>query len=195
MKYFLQRLLGAYRKRKQGKQSKKGGVVHAHDQYNVLHEVIHYPEHPRRTESEEFIENRKKLHESGAKCFIDNGYCEGQLEIHHNVIEWALSNAVDWDKVKRDHGFDHVDAMGNLLPLCHRHHQGVGTGIHKISYPAWIAQKYMKKEDLELFEKAVQHLKDQGHEEHHINHLAHKMLLNMPEAKKHIQNMLDEAGK
>lgn len=188
MKKHLKRIFGVFRKKKQ---AKKGDIVKAHDQINHLIEVIHYPDHPKRHESDEYRKNRKKLLEDGAKCFIDNGYCEGQLEIHHNVIEWAAANEADWEKVKKDHGFDHVDDIKNLLPLCHKHHQGIGTGIHKISYPAWILQKYMKPDALEAFEKAVQRLKDHGHEEHVVNHAAKKMLLN-PDKAKEILKQLDE---
>lgn len=156
-------------------------IVKAHDQINHLIEVIHYPDHEKRHESAEFREVKRKLH--GAKCFIDNGFCEGPLQIHHAVIEWAAANAVDWEKVKKDHGFDHVDDMKNMMPLCQKHHQMTGFGIHDITYPAWILQKYMTRENLELFEKAVQHLKEAGHEDHHINHAARKMLIHLHKAQ------------
>jgi hypothetical protein len=36
---------------------------------------------------------------------------------------------------------------------------------------------------LELFEKAVQHLKDQGHEDHYVNHASKKMLMHLSKAR------------
>lgn len=154
-------------------------IVKAHDQVNHLTEVIHFPDHPPRHESEEFKRVREKFHKEGAKCYINNGFCEGNIEIHHNVVEWAAANAVDWQKVKAEFGFDHVDAYENMLPLCHKHHQAPGFGIHKISFPAWRLQRFMKREHLEAFEKAVKRLIEQGHEEHHVNHHANKLLLHL----------------
>lgn len=167
------------------KQHNNGGkhIVAAHDQVRQLLEVIHYPDHPKRTESEEYKRNRAKLHAEGCKCYIDNGFCQGPIQIHH-LIEWATANEVDWEKVKKDRGYDHVDDMKNLMPLCEKHHQWVGFGIHEITYPAWLLQKYMTKEALELFEKAVQHMKEQGHEDHHVNHASKKMLMHLHHAKK-----------
>lgn len=182
MKKFLKQLWGAVRHDKRKKHP--DGIVHEHDQVNHLIELIHYPDHPPRTESEEFIRNREKFHKEGARCWVDNGFCEGHIEIHH-MLEWALSNAIDWEKVKKDRGYDHADAWENLIPLCHAHHQGVGKGIHKISYPAWLAQKYMKPEHLEKFEKAVKRLIEEGHDEHHINHMAKKLLLHLHATEAH----------
>lgn len=155
-------------------------IVHAHDQVRKLIEVIHYPDHEKRTESEEFIEIRKRLHTH--PCYISNGFCEGRIEIHHSVIEWAASNEVDWAKVQSELGFDHVDAETQMMPLCHKHHVGLGTGIHEITYPAWILQRFLLPDSLALFEAAVQHLKDQGHDDHHVNHAAKKMLLHLSKA-------------
>lgn len=162
-------------------------IVAAHDQVRKLIEVIHYPDHEPRHESAEFREVKRKLHAQGAKCYIDNGFCEGPIQIHH-IIEWATQNEVDWEKVKKDRGYDHVDDIKNMMPLCAKHHQWVGFGIHEITYPAWILQKYMTKEALELFEKAVQHMKEQNHEDHHINHASKKMLIHLHKAKKQHQH-------
>lgn len=159
-------------------------VVHAHDMVRKLIEVIHYEDHPKRTDSEEFKAIREEFHKKHARCYIDNGFCEGPLEIHHAVIEWAAATEVDWSKVKAEHGFDHVDHIKNMLPLCHKHHQSPGFGVHSVTFPAWILQKYMKRDALEAFEKAVKHLIDQGHEDHHVNHAARKMLLHLSKARK-----------
>lgn len=90
---------------------------------------------------------------------------------------------MDWARIKREYGFDDVDDEKNLMLLCPKHHQMTGFGIYNITYPAWILQKHMTRENLELFEKAVQYLKGQSHEEHHINHAANKILLHLHKAK------------
>lgn len=158
-------------------------MVPAHDDIRKLVEVIHYEDHESRTESAEFKRVKQHFHETGAKCWIDNGYCEGQIEIHHNVIEYSAATEVDWEKVKAVHGFDHVDDEKQMLPLCEKHHRGIGTGIHMITYPAWQLQKYIKPDALAKFEAAVEHLIELGHDEHTINHHAKKMLLHVAKTK------------
>lgn len=134
-------------------------IVVEHDMFRTLHEVIHYPTHEQREESEEFREVKKSLHAEGVKCFIDNGRCEGALEVHHNIIEWATSNEIDWEKVEKEMGFHSVDSRKQMLVLCAKHHRGKGTGIHECSFPAWILQKFLTPQGLEAFEKAVEQLK------------------------------------
>lgn len=131
-------------------------IVQEHNEVKQLHELEHYESHPQRTESSEFRQIKKQMHEEGCKCFVDNGYCVGQIEIHHSIIEYSASTEVDWELVKKDFpNFDHVDDKDQMMPLCYKHHQGKYTGIHKISYPIWILQKYMLKDALADFEKAV----------------------------------------
>lgn len=136
-------------------------VVHAHDDVRRLVEVIHYPDHDERTESDEFRRIKHDLHAAGTRCYIDNGRCDGPTEVHHGIIEYSAANEVVWDAVKRDHGFDHVDAREQMMPLCRKHHRGVGTGIHEITYPAWILQKYLTAEALDAFEAAVTKLREE----------------------------------
>lgn len=159
-------------------------IVVAHDDVRKLIDVIHYEDHPNRTESAEFRKVKQEFHHNHAGCWINNGYCEGGIEIHHGIVEYSASTEVDWDKVQQDHpGFDHVDSKLQMIPLCEKHHRGVGTGIHMVTYPAWQLQKYLMPQPLSLFEAAVSHLKEQGHEETHINHAAHKMLLHVAKTK------------
>lgn len=96
-----------------------------------------------------------------------------QMELHHCLVQWALADGIDVDKwnaqivpllnsksslllapsarsqdiskMSREQIIDfahHGDE--NLLVLCNVHHRSPLTGIHKISYPAWISQKYLK---------------------------------------------------
>lgn len=151
-------------------------IVVAHDDIRHLIDIIHYEDHPAREESEEFVKLRREFHESGAKCFINNGYCEGHIEIHHNEIEYSASTEVDWHRIMEELGFDHVDSKKQMLPLCHKHHMGVATGIHMVTAPAWKLQKYLKPEALAKFEAAVAHLKAEMHPDHadpkHDDHYA-----------------------
>jgi hypothetical protein len=154
-------------------------VVEAHDQFETLKEVIHYEDHDKRTESAEFRAVKKKLHAAKTPCYISNGHCEGHLEVHHSIIEYSASSETDWDKVHADYpNFTDVDDEDQMMVLCEKHHRGIGTGIHKISYPAWILQKYLRSDALEKFEAAVKEMKDNGHADHQINDTAHKILTN-----------------
>jgi hypothetical protein len=153
-------------------------IVPAHDQVETLKEVIHYEDHEARTESAEFRKVKKELHAANTPCFINNGHCQGTLEVHHSIVEYSAASEVDWEKVHADHpDFLDVDCKYQMQVLCEKHHRAPGFGIHKISYPAWILQKYLKPEALEKFEKAVAQMLEKGHEEHHINHHAQKHLL------------------
>jgi hypothetical protein len=137
-------------------------MVKEHNELRHLEELDHYETHIDRSESVEFRKLKEEFHNEDATCFISNGYCEGDIEIHHSTIEWSDSESVDWDKVKRVLGFDHTDVRENAMPLCTKHHRGRYTGIHNISYPKWILQKFYNTEALEDFEKQIKVLLDGG---------------------------------
>lgn len=153
-------------------------IVKAHDQEETLHEVIHYEDHDKRTESAEFRKVKAELHAENVPCWINNGRCEGTLEVHHNIIEYSASTEVDWNKVHVDYPeFTDVDSKFQMKVLCRKHHRDPGFGIHKITNPAWVLQRYLTEEALDKFENAVHKMLDEGHEEHHINHRATNHLL------------------
>lgn len=72
------------------------------------------------------------------------------METHHAHVEWAAAAGIDLDKIVQD--FPDVkdekalrqwlDSEGNMLVLCSKHHRGPNTGIHMITYPAWLLQRY-----------------------------------------------------
>jgi hypothetical protein len=128
-----------------------------HNDIHTLIEIAHYEAHADRKESKEFRRIKEEFHKEGAKCYIDNR-CEGDIEIHHNIIEFAASESIDWEKVQKDYPeFKNVDSFkGNMLPLCTKHHRMPGYGIHDITYPIWKLQKYMNEEALNDFENAVE---------------------------------------
>ena len=77
------------------------------------------------------------------------------METHHWHLEYALMNASDPAKVALDFPdvpVADVDAFRawvdhspeNLLVLCAEHHRFGFTGIHAITYPIWVAQRYVK---------------------------------------------------
>lgn len=136
-------------------------MVQAHFQRRKMTELTYFPTHEERKESEEFIRDKEELKVEGHyECFIGNGRCEGHIELHHAVIEFSEANAIDWEKVKKDHpNIDHVDDRDQMIPLCHKHHMGKYTGVHFTTEQAWLAQKYMTPEALDAFEAEVARLK------------------------------------
>jgi hypothetical protein len=165
-------------------------IVPSHDEVRHLLDLIHYDDHPKRVESAMFRHNKELLHKmikEGKKepCFIHNGFCEGQTEIHHYFVEYSAGTAVDWNLVQSLALINDPDEMPNLIPLCHKHHMGVGTGIHMVSFPAWIMQKFLNQKNIVLFETAIKHLKevqhpnheDKTHDDHHIVNAKAKAIL------------------
>lgn len=136
-------------------------IVTEHDQLHVMKEVIHYPDHEQRTESSEFLHTKAALKSDKEhwKCYIDNKHCtyNHPLEVHHNIVEYAAANEINWDKVKQDYpNVDDVDDVDQMRILCSRHHREPGYGIHEMSYPAWELQRYMTDEALDKFAEAVE---------------------------------------
>ena len=86
-----------------------------------------------------------------------------QMETHHAQLEWAASAAFDSSnpeqpyakemlaKLTEDHKEimgdplrlrEWLDSEGNMLVLCARHHRSQFYGIHSVSFPVWILQRY-----------------------------------------------------
>jgi len=116
-----------------------------------------YPEHPAREDDPHyhiFNQTKRRLASLGKlTCWINNKDCQGDIELHHDKVEFALQNGVDLTKFsevfpeftgKTDEEFlAWIESEGNLLPLCRQHHIGV-FGIHVIPYPLWLPQKFLK---------------------------------------------------
>lgn len=72
------------------------------------------------------------------------------METHHSTFEWASQNGLDLAKVTADWPAitdraklaEWVDSEANMLVLCSTHHRAQHEGIHMISYPAWLLQRY-----------------------------------------------------
>lgn len=135
----------------------KNDLVPAHTEIRHLLEVDSYGAHAHRTESEEFKQVKHQMHQEKCQCYINNGRCEGQIEIHHSVIEYAGSSEVDWDKIHQDHpDFKDVDSRFQMMALCEKHHRKPGFGVHYLTQNIWLLQKYMKPDALDAWEKATE---------------------------------------
>lgn len=118
-----------------------------------LDELVSYPKHePRRASATYTRTHRHLVITLDAPCWVcgirrSQG---GSLETHHAHFEWASQNGLDLAKVTADWPAitdraslaEWVDSEGNMLVLCAAHHRGRYTGIHMISYPAWLLQRY-----------------------------------------------------
>lgn len=129
-------------------------TIKKHIQKKTITMLIDYSEHVKRSTSELFHQNRKKLiDDMKLPCWI----CESQekLEVHH-IHEWALWNSLDHDRVldtlrKIDpHGFTALDPttpietpddIRNLLVLCLECHRMKYKGVHDNTFPIWIARR------------------------------------------------------
>lgn len=129
------------------------GIVQAHAQDLTVKEIVWTPTHPTRgAESSEFEESKKTLEKKDPECFIC-GIKElpsGQnFEGHHYSTEWSLQNSVDLAKIQKDFPnatsvTEWLDSIDNLILLCPKCHRAPLYGVHMITMPAWIVQKYQK---------------------------------------------------
>lgn len=128
--------------------------AHAHLVKTTLSIRTYYPDHPRRSATTLYHHNRHQL------IVVQNQRCwicgtRQNLETHHYYVEWALANAIDWDKFMKLHPqFDFsdyrqdptlwVDDINNLLVLCAKHHRRRNHGIHMMDGPRWRAQRIVR---------------------------------------------------
>jgi hypothetical protein len=134
--------------------------VAPHAVTRTLTETVWYPEHsPRRASAEYKRVHNHLVYELDEPCWIC-GVRQSQLpkgehmETHHWKIEWALVNSVDSTKILADfpemgeaddpHLRHWLDSEGNMLVLCEAHHRHGLVGIHSITYPAWVAQRWFQ---------------------------------------------------
>lgn len=140
-------------------------MIEAHIMKRTITETVIDPSHVDRTESPEFRHSKARLKEDGHfKCYIC-GSTE-DLQVHH-MAEWMFANDIDFEKLKafveewdiygygwllRNQPLTSVDDIRCLIVLDQKHHTGVdhadgnsGTGIHNMTFPAWIMQKLAKE--------------------------------------------------
>jgi hypothetical protein len=138
--------------------------VPAHVVTRQLTETVWYPEHlPRKASAEYHQVHRHLVYELDEPCWVC-GIRQSQLprgqhnETHHWHLEWALANAIDPFLLVKDVDPQRIltadsadawlreflDSEGNMLVLCSAHHRHGMLGIHCITYPAWVAQKWLR---------------------------------------------------
>lgn len=137
----------------------------------TLHEVVAYPEHgPREDDPHYAIFHQARRHlidVLGVGCWIGGATatqikaglpvghrCSGarQLEAHHAIAEYAGLSEIDWRKVAHDfprvgiHSEEdflrYAQSEGGLTIICDVHHRSPTRGIHQITYPAWLLDRY-----------------------------------------------------
>lgn len=142
-----------------------------HLERRTLHELVAYPPHAPREEDPHYKvfhhAQHHLIHELGAGCWIGGATlaeikaglpaghrCAGatQLEAHHAIAEFAGLSEIDWRKVAKDfpqaelHSdedfLNYAEGEGGLMILCDLHHRHVGKGIHAVTYPAWLLDRY-----------------------------------------------------
>jgi len=128
-------------------------LVNAHAVSRVLHETVYTPSHPKRGESSpEFKASKKALEEVSATCWVCGKTAQesgSPLEGHHLNTEFSLANSVDIDKIRESFPNaksveDWLDSVENLILLCQVCHRSPLRGVHMVTMPAWIVQKYQR---------------------------------------------------
>jgi len=126
-------------------------LVNAHAVSRTLHETVYTPTHPQRgSSSSEFQASKDALEKESPTCYICGRTAEqsgAPLEAHHVPLEWSLKNSADLAKILIDYPQagsleKFLDSVDNLLLLCAKCHRSPLYGVHMITMPAWIAQKY-----------------------------------------------------
>ena len=132
--------------------------VPAHDGKITHTYWVSYPEHePRKTDPnyKDFAAYRRRT-KATAKCARgqhrnDFSECDGELELHHSHIEFALQNGVDLTWLEVDYpGVSDPNIVGawvesadNLTWLCEKCHRGAG-GVHSATASDYEAAKYIR---------------------------------------------------
>jgi hypothetical protein len=140
-------------------------TVATHKQQRHIIECVITPEHDKRKESAEFRKSKERLADDGHyQCYVCGS--KEDLQVHHYACEWSLEADVDFNKLQsfceewdvygygrllKNVQMTSVDDIRNCMVLCQEHHTGVdetnggtGTGVHSMSFSAWIMQKLSK---------------------------------------------------
>ena len=129
----------------------------AQDQRLTLHIIAHIPAHePRESDPAYHMFNEAKARIKAAglwRCIINDEYCGGGPELHHDLIEFSQQNASDRAKVNRALGLHLLDdaefaawieGPGNLEVLCVNHHR-THFGVHVLPSPLWNPLRFRKE--------------------------------------------------
>jgi hypothetical protein len=131
-------------------------VTDAHRQEVTVRFIEAWPAHePREHDPYYHLFNaaKRRLKRQGLlRCVVDSDYHWGQIELHHDKVEFAHIEDVDVDKFNAlyglhldDEGFrEFVEQEGNLEPLCCLHHRGQ-EGVHSLPEPQWRVLRVAKR--------------------------------------------------
>jgi hypothetical protein len=123
-------------------------MTDAHESTVTIRFIERWPAHdPRRKDPHYhlFEEAKRRLKRQGLlKCQVDSDYHYGQIELHHDKVEFAHINDIDLAKFNEAYGLHlsdeefqaYVEQEGNLEPLCTLHHRGQ-EGVHSLPQPEW----------------------------------------------------------
>jgi hypothetical protein len=126
-------------------------LVSAHAVSRSLHETVYTPSHPKRgSSSAEFRASKEALEKETPGCWVCGRSAEqvgAPLEGHHLHAEWSLINSVDLAKIQESWPQakslqEWLDSVDNLVLLCVEHHRSPLYGVHMVTMPAWVVQKY-----------------------------------------------------
>jgi hypothetical protein len=120
---------------------------------------VFYPDHPPRTDSALYRRTRHHLIDVlDIACWVCGS--KDNRETHHQHVEWAYADGVDWDHMRVLHpdfnwgtfktAEDFVDSEYNMLILCDIHHRHKNHGIHYLPFPIFVMQRY-KRDDFIMF--------------------------------------------
>jgi len=116
-----------------------------------------YPAHPPRKGDpayKYFNACKRRLKKAGLmKCAIDSPYHYGQMEVHHEKVEFSHIPDVDIDKFNRLYGLhlsdeefvEYIESEGNAEVLCVLHHRGQ-EGVHSLPSPEWNIMRVAKNQ-------------------------------------------------
>ena len=120
----------------------------AHEQEVTIRFIERWPAHEPRAKDPHyglFHKAKERLKRQGLiVCNVASDYHYGQIELHHDKVEFAHINDIDLDKFNHAYGLDltdeqfaeYVEQEGNLEPLCILHHRGQ-EGVHSLPEPEW----------------------------------------------------------
>jgi hypothetical protein len=83
------------------------------------------------------------LHEKLISDVYLGHYTSAQIQAQRNLI--LNNNTLE---------LAFINSIFNLVPLCEKHHTGKGTGVHKMPFPQWIAQRFLRKDIISKIENA-----------------------------------------
>lgn len=130
-------------------------MTDAHQQDVTIRFIERWPPHEPRAQDPHyhlFNAAKRRLKRQGLLvCQVESAYHYGQIELHHDKVEYAHINDIDLDKFNRAYGLNlsdeefqaYVEQEGNLEPLCMLHHRGQ-EGIHSLDEPLWNVMRTAK---------------------------------------------------